>query len=402
MEIKLLSTETTAVKEKANIPMWLLAELTYACPLQCPYCSNPLELSASRKQELSTEEWLSVMQQARKLGAVQLGFSGGEPLVRDDLEVLISAASKMGFYCNLITSAVGLNAEKISAFKKGGLNHIQISFQGSDRDTNARFGGSDTFEQKLAMTKEVIRQGVPLGLNFVLHRHNIHQVADFLALAEELGAEFVELANTQYYAWALHNREQLMPSRQQLEDAEAATNAFRAAHTGKMKVFFVAPDYYDDRPKRCSNGWGTTFITVTPEGEVLPCQSAKVIPGISIPSVRGQTLHEIWHHSDMFQRFRGTAWMKEPCASCPEREIDLGGCRCQALMLTGDAANTDPVCSLSPLHHLITDVVDAAQGHMPAGVSAGVPAGVSAPIEARPLLFRNTRNAKKIATAREE
>lgn len=367
------------------IPMWLLAELTYACPLQCPYCSNPLQLPSNRKNELSTEQWLKVMREARKLGAVQLGFSGGEPLVRPDLEQLIEAADKMGFYCNLITSAVGLTAQKVGLFKKAGIKHIQISFQGSDRETNALFGGSDSFEHKMAMTKEVIAQGIPLGLNFVLHRRNIHQVTDFLHMAQELGAEFVELANTQYYAWALHNRDLLLPSSAQLEEAEAATNRFRDQHKGRMNVLFVAPDYYEKRPKKCSNGWGTTFITVTPEGDVLPCQSAKIIEGLSFPNVREDSLENIWRHSDLFTRFRGTAWMEEPCASCPEKEIDLGGCRCQAFMLTGNAYATDPICELSPKHHLVTDAIAAA-------VRENTVAD-----EAAPLLFRNTSNAKKLA-----
>ena len=368
------------------IPMWLLAELTYACPLQCPYCSNPLQLPESRKQELSTEQWLDVMRQARALGAVQLGFSGGEPLVRKDLPELIHEAGKMGFYCNLITSALGLTHDKIRAFRDSGLNHIQISFQGSDQASNERFGGSDSFQQKMDMTRAVIEAGIPLGLNFVLHRHNIHQVAPFLELAHELGAEFVELANTQYYAWALHNRDQLMPTREQVDQAERETNAFREQHGDRMKVFFVAPDYYEDRPKRCSNGWGTTFLTVTPEGNVLPCQSAHVIPGLDIPNVREHSLGEIWHDSQLFNRFRGTDWMKEPCRSCPEREIDLGGCRCQAFLLTGDERAADPVCSLSPDHHLIEEAVQQAQ------VSE---------TESRPLLFRNPRNARKIETESE-
>lgn len=372
------------------IPMWLLAELTYACPLQCPYCSNPLQLPASRKAELSTEQWLEVMREARKLGAVQLGFSGGEPLVRPDLEELIRTANDMGFFCNLITSAVGLNAEKIAAFKDAGIRHIQISFQGSDAETNARFGASDSFEHKQAMTREVMRQGIPLGLNFVLHRHNIHQVTPFLEMARELGAEFVELANTQYYAWALHNRDKLLPSQAQLEEAEAATNRFREQHGQGMRVFFVAPDYYEKRPKKCSNGWGTTFITVTPEGEVLPCQSARVLPGIEFPSVKERPLGEIWRESDLFNRYRGTDWMVEPCASCPEKEIDLGGCRCQAFLLTGDARNTDPICELSPDHHLIETAIARAQGE------------AADPNEAQPLTFRNTRNAKKLEARREE
>ena len=367
------------------IPMWLLAELTYACPLQCPYCSNPLHLPASRKRELTTEEWTRVMREARKLGAVQLGFSGGEPLVRRDLGKLIAAADEMGFYCNLITSAIGLNAEKIARFRQAGVKHIQISFQGSDRETNARFGGADSFDHKMAMTREVIRQNIPLGLNFVLHRHNIHQVTDFLNLAEELGAEFVELANTQYYAWALHNRDQLLPSAAQLQAAEAATKRFRQRHKGNMRALFVAPDYYESRPKKCSNGWGTTFITVTPEGDVLPCQSARVIDALEFPNVREGSLEDIWRRSDLFQRFRGTDWMREPCASCPEKEIDLGGCRCQAFLLTGDAYATDPVCELSPQHDRVNDAIAAAQSQAGAGE------------EAVPLLFRNTANARKLA-----
>lgn len=369
--------------ETPHIPMWLLAELTYACPLQCPYCSNPVELSASRKQELTTEEWLDLMQQARKLGAVQLGFSGGEPAVRRDLEELVRRGTAMGFFCNLITSGMGLTAERISALSEGGLNHIQISFEGADRKTNGFFGGTDSYDQKLAMVEQVNRHGIPLGLNFVLHRQNMHQVTEFLELAETLGAEFVELANTQYYGWAFHNRDKLMPSRHQVEEAEAATNRFREQSDGRMNVFFVRPDYFDGRPKKCSNGWGTTFISVSPEGEILPCQSAKVIPGVEIPMIREQSLSDIWHHSRLFNRFRGTDWMQEPCASCPEREIDLGGCRCQAYLLTGDPAATDPVCDLSPEHHRVNEAVAAAQHE-------------ADPDQPQPLVFRNTSNARRI------
>ena len=364
------------------IPMWLLAELTYACPVQCPYCSNPLQISANRKQELTTEQWIDVLGQARELGAVQLGFSGGEPLVRPDLAVLIQEATNLGFYTNLITSAIGLDAAKIAAFKAAGLNHIQISFQGSNQESNKKFGGTDSFRHKMEMTSEVIHQEIPLGLNFVLHRQNIHQVGEFLETAELLGAEFVELANTQYYGWAKHNQQGLLPSRKQVEDAERVTNEFRSRHKGNMDVFFVAPDYYDDRPKKCSNGWATTFITVTPEGHVLPCHAAKVIPGLDFPNVKQQKLTDIWRSSDLFNKYRGTNWMVEPCASCPERMIDLGGCRCQALMLTGDAANADPVCSLSPFHDRVTKITDRASGEFDS----------SEPV---PLLFRNMQNAEQ-------
>ena len=365
------------------IPMWLLAELTFACPVQCSYCSNPLELSASRKNELSTEEWVRVMRQARKLGAVQLGFSGGEPLVRTDLEELVVEAKSLGYYINLITSSIGLTAEKITALKGAGLGHIQISFQGSNRESNKLLGGTDSFDHKVTMTKEVIKQELPLGLNFVLHRQNMHQVKEFLTMAQSLGAEFVELANCQYYGWGLHNREHLLPSQEQLIDAERVTNEFREQHKGDMDIFFVAPDYYDDRPKKCSNGWGSTFMTVNPEGEVLPCQAAKVIPGLEFPNVRDHELTDIWHKSDLFNRFRGTDWMTEPCKSCPEKEIDLGGCRCQALMLTGDATNADPVCSLSPHHDEVLRITQKAQRPYQEE-------------DIRELVFRNPGNSKKI------
>lgn len=364
------------------IPMWLLAELTYACPVQCPYCSNPLQISANRKQELTTEQWIDVLSQARELGAVQLGFSGGEPLVRPDLAVLIQEATRLGFYTNLITSAIGLDAAKIAALKAAGLNHIQISFQGSNQESNKKFGGTDSFRHKMEMTGEVIRQEIPLGLNFVLHRQNIHQIGEFLETAELLGAEFVELANTQYYGWAKHNQQGLLPSRKQVEAAERVTNEFRSRHKGNMDVFFVAPDYYDDRPKKCSNGWATTFITVTPEGDVLPCHAAKVIPGLDFPNVKQDKLSDIWRSSDLFNKYRGTNWMVEPCASCPERMIDLGGCRCQALMLTGDAANADPVCSLSPFHDRVTKITDRASREFDSN-------------EPVPLLFRNMKNAEQ-------
>ena len=365
------------------IPMWLLAELTFACPVQCSYCSNPLELSASRKNELSTEEWVRVMRQARKLGAVQLGFSGGEPLVRTDLEELVVEAKSLGYYINLITSSIGLTTEKIIRLKGAGLGHIQISFQGSNRESNKLLGGTDSFDHKVAMTKEVIKQELPLGLNFVLHRQNMHQVKEFLTMAQSLGAEFVELANCQYYGWGLHNREHLLPSQEQLIDAERVTNEFREQHKGDMDIFFVAPDYYDDRPKKCSNGWGSTFMTVNPEGEVLPCQAAKVIPGLEFPNVRDHELTDIWHKSDLFNRFRGTDWMTEPCKSCPEKEIDLGGCRCQALMLTGDATNADPVCSLSPHHDEVLRITQKAQRPYQEE-------------DIRELVFRNPGNSKKI------
>ncbi|MGC1508170.1 pyrroloquinoline quinone biosynthesis protein PqqE [Ketobacter sp. MCCC 1A13808] len=375
------------------IPLWLLAELTYACPLQCPYCSNPTDFYRSRKHELNTAQWIDVLQQARKLGAVQLGLSGGEPLLRQDLPEILAAAKSLGYFCNLITSAVGLTTEKLDQFKRLGLDHIQISFQGSDRETNHRFGGTDSFDHKLAMTRSVIERQIALGLNFVLHRHNLHQVPDFLRLAASLGAQFVELANTQYYGWALQNRQQLLPTREQLQKAEEQTNDFRKQHPA-MDVFFVAPDYYETRPKKCCNGWATTFMTVAPDGDVLPCQSARVIPGLAIPNVKQASLQSIWHDSAAFNQFRGTQWMQEPCKSCPEKEADLGGCRCQAFLLTGDVHAADPVCELSPQHHLITDFL----------VQATEKESLSTLASSRPhsdavdkIVWRNSRNGKALA-----
>ena len=359
-------------------PLWLLAELTYRCPLQCPYCSNPTNF-ASIKEELDTDTWISVLRQARKLGAAQLGFSGGEPLVRQDLAELIKEARTLGYYSNLITSGVGMDASRVEEFKRAGLDHIQISFQASSEELNNYFAGSSkAFAHKKAMAAEVKRQGYPMVLNFVLHRHNIDQVERILELSLELGADYVELANTQYYGWALHNRAQLLPSIEQLKKAEATTNAFRQKLGDKMKIIFVVPDYYETRPKACMNGWGKIFLTITPDGTALPCHSAQDLP-IKFPNVKDLDIKEIWYNSEGFNYYRGDSWMREPCRSCPEKEKDYGGCRCQAFYLTGDAAAADPVCDKSPYHGKIRDAVAQAQ--------------IITTDEA-PLIFRNVENSK--------
>jgi len=337
--------------------MWLLAELTYKCPLQCPYCSNPLDFAGTGK-ELSTEEWIDVFRQGREMGAVQLGFSGGEPLVRQDLAQLIKAARELGYYTNLITSGVGLSEHKVASFKEAGLDHIQVSFQASDESVNSMLSGSEkAFQQKLKMAREVKAQGYPMVLNFVTHRHNIDQIDRIIELCVELEADFVELATCQYYGWGFENREWLMPSIEQLTYAEERTNAWRqklAVEGSKLKLIFVTPDYYEERPKPCMNGWGEVFLTVTPDGTALPCHSARMLP-LEFPKVSEKSLKEIWYEDNGFNHFRGFEWMKEPCRSCDEKEKDFGGCRCQAFMLTGDAAATDPVCSKSPQHHKILD-----------------------------------------------
>lgn len=348
-------SDTAAINAHSGAPLWLLAELTYRCPLQCAYCSNPLDFAGVR-EELSTEEWLDLLAQAREMGAVQLGFSGGEPLVRQDLEQLVAEARRLGFYTNLITSAQGLDEARIAALRDAGLDHIQISLQASDPDVAAAVAGSPkAHARKLAMARAVKAAGYPMVLNVVLHRHNIDQLDAIIALCDELGADAVELANCQLYGWAHLNRAGLLPSREQLEAAEATTARWRErlAEKGRaMDLLFVVPDYYNDRPKACMGGWGSIFMTVAPDGAVLPCHSARLLP-MTFPSVRDMPLREIWYDSEAFNRYRGDAWMQEPCRSCDERHRDVGGCRCQAYLLTGDPAATDPVCSLSPNHHLI-------------------------------------------------
>ena len=364
---------------------WLLAELTYACPLQCPYCSNPVDY-AKYKDEMTTADWIKVFREARKMGATQLGLSGGEPLVRQDLEELITEASKLGFYTNLITSGIGLNKERIQAFKTAGLDHIQISFQSSEEDLNNFIAGTDSFKHKLEMAREVKAQGYPMVLCFVLHRLNIHQTAAVLERAIELKADYVELATTQYYGWALKNREQLLPSREQLESAEAVAHEYQEKLKGKMEIFYVVPDYYENRPKPCMNGWGSVFLTVTPDGKALPCHAARDLPGLEFPDVRENSIDWIWNESPVFNEFRGFDWMKEPCRSCDEKEKDFGGCRCQAYLLTGDARNADPVCDKSPYHEVILEATR----------SASTSSQLSKANEVE-VIFRNTRNSKKLS-----
>ena len=338
-------------------PLWLLAELTYRCPLQCPYCSNPLDFAA-HKEELSTAQWIEVFRQARELGAAQLGFSGGEPLVRQDLAELIGAARELGYYTNLITSGIGLTEARIAEFAAAGLDHIQISFQAADEEVNNLLAGSDkAFAQKLAMARAVKAHGYPMVLNFVTHRHNIDHIERIIELCLELEADFVELATCQFYGWAQLNRAGLLPTKAQLERAERITNEWRdklAAQGLPCKLIFVTPDYYEERPKACMNGWGSLFLDITPDGTALPCHSARMLP-VQFPKVTEHSLKHIWYDSFGFNRYRGDDWMPEPCRSCDEKDRDFGGCRCQAFLLTGDADNADPVCGKSAHHDLILD-----------------------------------------------
>jgi len=341
-------------------PLWLLLELTYRCPLHCVFCYNPTDF-ASVGAELPTADWIRVLKEARALGAVQLGLSGGEPLAREDLEAIVAQAHGLGFYINLITSGIGLTEARLSALKAAGLDHIQLSFQDSTREMNDFLSSTRTFELKAKVAALIRQYDYPMVLNVVLHRLNIDHVEQILGMAEALGAQYVELANTQYYGWAWLNREQLLPSRAQLERAEAVTQRFRERVGSRMKIYFVVPDYFETRPKACMSGLGSVFLAIAPDGVAMPCHAARMLPGLTLPNVRESDIRTIWYDSPAFNGFRGEAWMKEPCRSCPERSKDFGGCRCQAYLLTGDAANADPVCDLSPHHHLVTEAVARAE-----------------------------------------
>jgi pyrroloquinoline quinone biosynthesis protein E len=331
-------------------PLGLLAELTHRCPLGCPYCSNPLLLD-SREGELDTRTWARVFHEAAALGVLQVHLSGGEPASRRDLVEITAAAHEAGLYCNLITSAVGLNAARLAALAQAGLDHVQISIQDSVPASADRIAGYEgAFVRKRGIAQEVVRLGLPLTVNAVLHRQNIERMTEMVELALSLGASRVELAHVQYYGWALRNREALMPTREQAEHAAALVEELRARHRGRIVIDAVVPDYFARYPKACTGGWGRRSLNVTPAGRVLPCHAAETIPGLEFWNVREHPLAEIWTRSPAFNAFRGTAWMKEPCASCSRRDRDFGGCRCQAFALTGDAAAADPVCHLSPAH----------------------------------------------------
>lgn len=363
-------------------PLWLLAELTYRCPLHCAFCYNPLDFADGT--ELATADWLRVLREARALGAVQCGFSGGEPMLRDDLEILVAEAHRLGYYTNLLTSGIGLDERRMAALRESGLDHIQLSFQDSTREVNDFLSSTRTFDRKRTVAAAIKRHGYPMVLNVVVHRLNIDHVDRIIAMAVELGAEYLELANAQYYAWAHLNREQLLPSRDQLARAEAVVADWRR-RPDAPRIYHVVPDYYESRPKRCMNGWGAVFLTVTPDGTALPCHTARMLPGLAFPNVRDRSMREIWYDSEGFNRYRGDGWMREPCRSCPEKTRDLGGCRCQAYLLAGDPAAADPVCTRSPdrvrVDAAIARAQDAGDGRPPA----------------QPLLFRTPKASRALA-----
>ncbi len=339
-------------------PYALLAEITYRCPLHCPYCSNPAQYPpGSHGNELATTDWRRVLREAAALGVMHVGFSGGEPLLRRDLAELIAEARAAGLYTNLITSGVGLDERRAGELRDAGLDSAQVSFQADEAALADAIAGTRAHEHKLAAVRWVRENGIALSMNVVLHRATIARLPEIIAFAASLGTQRLELANVQYYGWGYLNRAHLLPTREQVATAFGIATAVKEQFAGQMEIFYVVPDYYETRPKPCMNGWGRRYITVNSVGEVLPCPTASGIPGLRFENVRERSLSWVWNESESFNAFRGTDWMREPCRSCPRREIDFGGCRCQAALLTGDAANTDPVCTLTPDRRLVDRIL---------------------------------------------
>lgn len=341
-------------------PYTLIAELTHRCPLHCAYCSNPINL-LNYRDEIDTHTWLRVFREAEALGVVQLNLTGGEPLLRDDLEKLIEEAQKLGFYTNLITSGIPLTRQRLVQLRDAGLNSVQVSFQSIDEAVAERICKLPALPQKLIVAEWVKALDLPLTINTVLHRENLHEITEIITMAERLKADRLELANVQFLGWGLRNRHVLLPTREQLDEARVIAREAKKRLAGKMEVFFVMPDYYAEFPKTCMGGWGQRFILVVPNGLVSPCHLAHTISGMQLDSVQTHSLEEIWFESPGFNQFRGEGWMPDLCRTCDRRHVDFGGCRCQAFHLTGQAAKTDPVCSLSPDHHLIELARDQAQ-----------------------------------------
>lgn len=339
-------------------PVSMLCELAHRCPLQCPYCSNPMQLE-KRGAEMTTAEWSDVFRQAVDMGILQVHFSGGEPCVRKDLEELVASAHGLGLYINLITSGVPLSGERIGKLKELGLNHVQLSLQDSDEETaNLIAHYPDSYRKKLKVAHEVRAHGLPLTLNAPVHRMNIDHLEGTIDLAVEMDAERMEVAHVQYYGWAYHNRAALMPHRHQLEWATEVVERARERLRGKLVIDYVVPDYYARRPKACMGGWARQFLNVTPSGKVLPCHAAESITTLEFDNVRKRPLKDIWLHSKAFEMFRGVDWMPEKCRSCPRHEIDWAGCRCQAFAITGDATSMDPACEFSDHHEALVHIAD--------------------------------------------
>ncbi len=352
-------------------PLALIAEVTHRCPLHCVYCSNPLELAAA-STELSTAAWIDVFQQAGRLGMLHAHFTGGEPLARPDLMELIAGARAAGLYTNLITSGIGLAEPRLKALVDAGLDHIQISFQDSREDFANWIAGAKAHTHKIELSRIIRNYKIAFTVNLVVHRQNIDHLDEMITFIEQLAPERMEIAHTQYYGWALRNRSALLPTRGQLEKAVEAVAVAEKRLAGRIRIDSVVPDYYARFPKACMGGWGRRLMLINPSGTVLPCHAAEVIPGMTFENIKEQSLELIWRQSSSFQRFRGEEWMPEPCRGCDQRAVDFGGCRCQALLLTGNATATDPACSLAPAHHIVEAAVGEANCSAP--VSQPVPA----------------------------
>ena len=350
-------------------PLALIAELTHRCPLHCVYCSNPLQL-ARVESELSTDEWASIFRQAGSLGMLHAHFTGGEPLARNDLTELIIAAHAAGLYTNLITSGIGLSEQRLASLVAAGLDHIQISFQDSREDSANWIACAKAHAHKIELSRAIRRNKIAFTVNLVVHRQNLDHLEEMIAFIEQLNPERVEIAHTQYYGWALANRAALMPTPAQVEKAVAVVADAEKRLAGRMRIDSVVPDYYAKYPKACMGGWGRRLMLINPTGKALPCHAAEVLPGMSYENVRDKTLEWIWQESPSFQRFRGEAWMPAPCRNCERRTEDYGGCRCQAFLLAGDAAVTDPVCSLAPGYSIVESALREANAHIAQPVSA--------------------------------
>jgi pyrroloquinoline quinone biosynthesis protein E len=366
-------------------PLAILAEVTHRCPLQCPYCSNPLELERAR-DELDTDAWCRVLDQAAALGVLQVHFSGGEPMARRDLEELVAHAARAGLYTNLITSGVLLSDARADALVEAGIDHVQVSFQDvqdAPGDRIAGYQGAQRLKREAAA--RVCARDLPLTINAVMHRQNLSRLPEVIEQAVELGAGRLEVAHVQYYGWALANRDALLPTRSQLDEATATVEAARERLRGRLVIDYVVPDYHAMLPKACMGGWARRFLNVTPSGKALPCHAAETLPGLSFPSVRTMSLDAIWRGSDAFNRFRGTGWMLEPCRSCERREIDWGGCRCQAFALTGNPRVADPVCHLAPDRRALEPALRAAEAAPPPLIYRRIGGSTAAPEDAAPI-----------------
>lgn len=346
-------------------PIAMLAEVTHRCPLACPYCSNPLELTA-RDAELSTDQWADIFRQAANLGVLQLHLSGGEPASRRDLTDLVRAARDVDLYVNLITSGIGLTEKRLKELDEAGVEHVQLSVQGIEPELADWIGGyKGGFTRKMQVAHQIAEAGFPLTLNAVMHRHNLDDLPQTIDLAQELGARRIEIACVQFQGWALENRQALQPTREQVDKAKQIVAEARQQLKGDLVIDFVPPDYYADFPKACMGGWGSTGLNITPEGLVLPCHAAQTIPHLEFQNATEVPLCDIWYDGPAFQAYRGTDWMPETCRSCDRRDIDFGGCRCQAMALAGDAAAMDPICRKSPHRAQVDALLDPAPEESP-------------------------------------